>query len=109
MLIVVVNVTVRAEALAEFEAAIRENAAHAVADEPGCVRFDVNQREDDPTAWLFYEVYKDAAAFDLHRASPHFAKYALVADRVVTSKTAARYTLKNASSTKNVSSTPNAV
>jgi (4S)-4-hydroxy-5-phosphonooxypentane-2,3-dione isomerase len=95
MLIVLVSVTVRSDALAEFEPAILENAARSVADEPGCVRFDVSQREDDPTAWLFYEVYTDGAAFEAHRASPHYAKYALVADRVVTSKSISRYTSKN--------------
>jgi (4S)-4-hydroxy-5-phosphonooxypentane-2,3-dione isomerase len=95
MLIVLVKVTVRPESLAEFEPAILENAARAVADEPGCVRFDVSRREDDPGEWLFYEVYEDAAAFDAHRASPHYAKYAAVADRVLTSKTLTRYVTRN--------------
>lgn len=95
MLIVLVNVTVKDEALAEFERAILENAARAVADEPGCLRFDVSQREDEPTSWMFYEVYKDAAAFDEHRASAHYMKYAQVADRVLTSKIITRYVSKN--------------
>ena len=95
MLIVLVHVTVRPEALAEFEPAILENAAASVATEPGCVRFEVSRREDDPSAWMFYEVYTDAAAFEAHRASAHFAKYAAVADRAVTSKTVARYLTRN--------------
>lgn len=95
MLIVLVRVTVEQDALAEFQAAILENAARSVADEPGCMRFDVSQREDNPAEWLFYEVYRDAPAFDAHRASAHYARYAAVAERVIRSKTIARYQSKN--------------
>jgi (4S)-4-hydroxy-5-phosphonooxypentane-2,3-dione isomerase len=95
MLVVLVQVTVKQETLAEFERAILTNAEGARTREPGCVRFDVSQSEDDPTQWLFYEVYKDAAAFEAHRASPHFAAYQQVADRALLSKTLTRYATKN--------------
>ena len=95
MLVVLVQVRVKEEMLAEFERAILTNADSARTREPGCVRFDVSQREDDPADWLFYEVYKDAAAFDAHRASPHFAAYQQVADKAVLMKTLIRYMTKN--------------
>jgi (4S)-4-hydroxy-5-phosphonooxypentane-2,3-dione isomerase len=95
MLVVLVTVTVRQEMLEEFERAILVNADSARSREPGCVRFDVSQNEDDPTEWLFYEVYRDAAAFDAHRASPHFAAYQHVAERALLSKTLKRYTTRN--------------
>jgi quinol monooxygenase YgiN len=95
MLVVLVHVTVRQELLAEFERAILTNAESARTREPGCVRFDVCQQEDDPTRWVFYEVYRDGPAFEAHRASPHFAAYQEVADRAVASKTLTRYTVKN--------------
>jgi autoinducer 2-degrading protein len=95
MLVVLVQVTVKTEMLAEFERAILINADAARTREPGCVRFDVNQREDDPAQWLFYEVYKDAAAFDAHRASAHFAAYQQVAQKVLLAKTLTRYATKN--------------
>ena len=95
MLVVLVQVTVREELLEEFERAILINAASARTREPGCVRFDVSQQEDDPTRWMFYELYKDAPAFEAHRASPHFAAYQQVADRAVASKTLIRYTVKS--------------
>jgi len=95
MLVVLVQVAVKKEVLSEFERAILTNADAARTREPGCVRFDVSQREDDPTQWLFYEVYRDAAAFEAHRASPHFAAYQQVADRALLSKTLTRYTTKN--------------
>jgi autoinducer 2-degrading protein len=95
MLVVLVNVTVRREMLAEFERAILANADGARTREPGCVRFDVNQKEDDPAQWLFYEVYKDSAAFETHRASPHFAAYQEVADRALLAKTLTRWTTRS--------------
>lgn len=95
MLVVLVQVTVKTEMLGEFERAILINADAARTREPGCVRFDVSQREDDPAQWLFYEVYTDAAAFDAHRASPHFAAYQQVAEKALRSKTLARYAMKN--------------
>lgn len=95
MLVVLVQVTVRAELVAEFERAILANAEGARTREPGCLRFDVSQKEDEPTAWLFYEVYRDGAAFEAHRASPHFAAYQQVADRALLSKTLTRYTTRN--------------
>ena len=96
MLVVLVNVTVRREMLAEFERAIMANADAARTREPGCLRFDVSQKEDDPSQWLFYEVYKDSVAFEAHRASPHFAAYQQVADRAVVSKTLTRWITKSA-------------
>jgi len=95
MLVVLVQVTVKTEMLAEFERAILINADTARTREQGCVRFDVSQREDEPTQWLFYEVYKDAAAFDAHRASPHFAAYQDVAEKALLAKTLTRYATKN--------------
>lgn len=95
MLVVLVQVRVRPEMLAEFERAILANADAARAREPGCVRFDVSQREEDPAEWLVYEVYKDAASFDAHRATPHFAAYQHVADSALVSKTLTRYSTRN--------------
>jgi autoinducer 2-degrading protein len=95
MLVVLVQVTVRKEMLAEFERAILANADAATTREPGCLRFDVSQREGDPTAWLFYEMYKDSAAFEAHRATPHFGAYQEVADRALLSKTLTRWTVKS--------------
>ena len=95
MLVVLVNVTVRREMLAEFERVILANADGARTREPGCVRFDISQKEDDPAQWLFYEVYKDSVAFEAHRASPHFAAYQQVADRALLSKSLTRWTTKS--------------
>jgi len=45
--------------------------------ESGCVSYIPHQVESDPDTILIYEQYKDEAAADAHRASPHFAQYAI--------------------------------
>ena len=44
--------------------------------EPGCALFVVQQSRDDPRDFVLYEHYRDDAALDAHRASPHFAEVA---------------------------------
>ena len=57
--------------------------------ESGCVSYVPHWVESDPTTVLIYEQYKDEAAAELHRGTPHFAKYAIgglyqrMLDRVV--------------------------
>ena len=45
--------------------------------EPGCVSYIPHTVESDPDTILIYEQYTDEAAADAHRASPHFAQYAI--------------------------------
>ena len=75
---VILHVTVQAkpEHAREFLEAVRHDAEHSEKDEPGCLRFDVVQDRDDPNRFYYYEVYKDEAALESHRQSPHFKLYA---------------------------------
>lgn len=50
--------------------------AEASRQEPGCLMYIAHQHRDDPTRFLVYEQYKDDAALDAHRDSPHFRRYA---------------------------------
>ena len=43
--------------------------------EPGCLRFDVLKHLDNPPRFAFYEVYKDEAAVQAHRQTPHYARW----------------------------------
>jgi (4S)-4-hydroxy-5-phosphonooxypentane-2,3-dione isomerase len=67
----------------EFLDAMRANAEASVRDEPGCLRFDVCSVADDPTRFVLYELYTDAAAFDQHKTAPHFARWRTVSSRLV--------------------------
>ena len=43
--------------------------------EPGCVTYIPHFVEGEPATVLIYEQYRDEAALDHHRNSPHFAQY----------------------------------
>ena len=55
--------------------------------EPGCLMFQPHRHKTEPRRFFIYEQYKDDAALEAHRATPHFLLYARkelskVADRV---------------------------
>ena len=71
MVIMIVEVTVKAGMEHEFLELIENDALHSEADEPGCLRFDVLQDVEDPAKYYFYEVYRDEAAHQAHMQTPH--------------------------------------
>jgi autoinducer 2-degrading protein len=74
MLVVHVHVHVRPADVAAFLAETRRNAA-ASRGEPGVRRFDVLQDEGDPAHVVLAEVYRDQAAADAHKQTPHYARW----------------------------------
>jgi quinol monooxygenase YgiN len=74
MLIVHVFVHVVPDSVDAFAAATRENARHSV-QEPGVVRFDVVQQEDDPTRFVLMEIYRTAEDPARHKATAHYAAW----------------------------------
>ena len=90
MHVVLVLLTVKTEFLEEFERALLHNARESVQRDPGCVRFDVSQQQDDPSRWVLYEVYDAPEAHAAHRRSPHFLAFDAVATRAVVDKTVIR-------------------
>ena len=92
MFIVLVQVQVKPELLGEFKTAILKNAELSVQRDPGCSRFDVLQREDDPTKWVFYEVYDTEQAWVDHRASAHFLAFKEVGDRAILTRDVTKLT-----------------
>ena len=57
MLIVHVQIQVKAEQVEAFKAACVENSRNSLL-EPGIARFDVLQQNDDPTRFLLVEIYR---------------------------------------------------
>jgi quinol monooxygenase YgiN len=45
--------------------------------EPGCVSYIPHSVEGDQDTIVIYEQYRDPAAAEAHRATPHFAKFAV--------------------------------
>ena len=83
MFTVQMQMQVQAGKRADFLAGMAENAASSVRDEPGCQRFDICSVHGDDHRFVLYEHYTDAAAFDAHRAAPHFQAWRAVAERVL--------------------------
>jgi quinol monooxygenase YgiN len=71
MLIVHVHVNVKPESIEAFKAASIENAKNSV-QEPGVVRFDVIQNNDDPTQFVLVEIYKTAEDPAKHKETAHY-------------------------------------
>jgi quinol monooxygenase YgiN len=74
MLIVHVQVHVKPEAVEAFRAATLQNASNSV-KEPGVVRFDILQREDDPTRFLLQEIYRTPEDPARHKETAHYAAW----------------------------------
>ena len=71
MHIVIVHVHVQPDTVSAFETATEENARQS-RREPGVARFDVLRQHDDPTRFVFVEVYRDAEAAVAHKATEHY-------------------------------------
>jgi len=71
MLIVHVHVHVKPEVVELFKSASVANARESV-KEPGIARFDVLQRQDDPTRFVFVEIYRTPEAPSAHKETKHY-------------------------------------
>lgn len=57
--------------------------------EPGNIRFDVLQSNNDPTQFVLYEVFRDENAAAAHKETEHYLKWrATVADFMASPRTA---------------------
>ena len=75
MVVLHVTIQVKPEHVAEFLEIARYDAERSQKDEPGCLRFDVIGDRDNSNRFYFYEVYRDDAALEAHRQTPHFKFY----------------------------------
>ena len=92
MLIVLVHVHVRSDAIEAFRAATLNNAKNSVR-EPGIARFDVIQQADDPTRFVLVEVYRDENAAAAHKETAHYREWRdAVADLMAEPRKGIKYT-----------------
>lgn len=75
MICVIVTAEVKPEHRVDFVAAILEDARDSLAKEEGCLRFDVIEDNSDVNRFYLYEVYRDQAAIEHHRTTPHYVKF----------------------------------
>ena len=71
-----VRMTFRSDDREEIHQILRE-LTRLSRQEEGCVVYIPHIVESDPDTIVIYEQYRDEAAAEAHRATPHFAKYAV--------------------------------
>ena len=74
MYVVAVTLFIKPEHAESFKAAILDNARNTRM-EPGNLRFDVLQGEDDPNRFLLYEAYKTKDDFTKHQQTDHYFRW----------------------------------
>jgi (4S)-4-hydroxy-5-phosphonooxypentane-2,3-dione isomerase len=80
--------TVKPGKQAEFQEKMTAQAKRCLANEAGCLQFDVVQDPKDTTRFVMLEVYRDDDAIKAHQDSQHFKDFRpvigdLLADRKV--------------------------
>ena len=88
--VLVVELEFKPEDAERFHALIAENARLSVANESGCLQFDVVRPEEGASRVLLYEVYADRAAFDAHAKMPHVAAFFAQARPMILNQKATR-------------------
>jgi quinol monooxygenase YgiN len=74
MLIAHIEIRVKPEFVDAFKQATLAN-ARASLKEPGIARFDILQQADDPTRFVFIEVYRSVEATAAHKETAHYATW----------------------------------
>ena len=92
MIVLLVRVHVKPDAVAAFESATEDNATNSRL-EPGIARFDVLQQQDDPARFVLIEVYRDTHAVTAHKTTAHYLRWRdAVGDLMAEPRAATTYT-----------------
>lgn len=74
MQVTIVHVTVKPDHVDDFIEATRLNHESSI-QEPGNRRFDVLQSADNPTQFVLYEAYENAAEAAKHKETDHYRQW----------------------------------
>src|SRR5271170_2188736 len=83
-----VDIDVAPGEIDHYLAALEENGAASVKQEPGCHAFNIAVSQKDPNHVFIFEVYDSAAALDAHRQTDHFKKYATITKDMIAKRDA---------------------
>lgn len=59
----------------EYDRLVAETVEQIKAHEPGTLVYAAHRVDGQPLQRIFYELYKDKAAFETHEAAPHTRRY----------------------------------
>ncbi|MDA0323328.1 MAG: putative quinol monooxygenase [Verrucomicrobia bacterium] len=90
MLVVHVFVHIKPDAVEAFKELCIDNSRNSL-QEPGCVRFDVVQQQDDPQRFVLVEAYEAAQDIQKHKETAHYVRWR---DNVEAMQVESRYSHK---------------
>jgi len=70
----IVKIHIKEESIEEFKKISFYNSENS-RKEPGCLRFDVLQSEENPSLFFLYEIYKGDSDIAHHRTTAHYQKW----------------------------------
>lgn len=74
MTVTIVYIHVKEHHIEEFKSATQANHRASV-EEPGNLRFDFLQNENDPSQFILYEAYESTEAAAAHKKTPHYLNW----------------------------------
>lgn len=74
MIVTIVHVKVKPEHIGDFIEATSKNHHHSL-KEPGNLRFDVLQLQEDPAEFALYEAYDDENSAAAHKQTAHYLEW----------------------------------
>lgn len=98
--ILIVDFQVKPEHIDRFMTMIDENARASVANEPGCLQFDVTRANDDPCRVMLYEVYANEDAFKTHMTMAHTQTFLGAAKDMVAKPLTVAYLTRSTAASK---------
>jgi quinol monooxygenase YgiN len=69
-----IHITMKPDRADEFLKVAEEDARQS-ALEPGNLRFEIYRQDEDPLKLVVFEMYRDQAALEAHRATPYVAAW----------------------------------
>jgi autoinducer 2-degrading protein len=75
---------------AELIPALEANSRHSV-EEPTCHRWEWSRHVENPDMFAIYELYDDAAAFEAHKQTEHFAAWKAATGSLIAKKESGQY------------------
>ncbi len=85
MYVIAVEIIVDEKDSETFRGRARKHAANSSAEE-GCLRFEIAEDEARPGRFLIWEVYRDQAAFEVHKRQPYLAAFREATAAIVKSR-----------------------
>lgn len=86
MFVVTVTWKIKVNQADAFRACLMKQAKNSLDLEPNCLQFDVAEDPADSTRFFLYEIYKEAADFEVHLKSDHFIRFAATTAEMIDDK-----------------------